>query len=520
MTEKDFSCDPGMIEWANSLARTAYCEQLRKNDEALEYLAQKRGFTMQTIQEFGIGYAPNSWNYVANKLRTEHNIPIEVLVASGLVIEIKEDGKSPRYCDRFRNRIMFPWEARGRNEEIVVGFTGRTLDPEEQAKYLNTPQTAIFQKGELLYSFERAIKSAVKTNELVIVEGPTDVMQAYQKGVCNFTAPCGTSLTAGHIALIQRRLPNGKVLLCFDSDEAGISATERALDNFLGFDARVAIPLISGDPDDVLRKYPVDYLIGRRVDGLEYLIELKMKNLGIEHLHGAADCVCLAQALSPAFSALAQNHPARFGAYVDKLAHKMRESGISRDSLLSCLEEKVHDRQMPAGILNDAHYAEMRFMQDLVYLALRGSLPSTLQYLNEHTTVKKDLTLPEAIAVFEYLEKIYLESGMQQNLNGINMPLFGGRAKIFVAEEIRQHAKNQSDGLANQGKETELNAYILRRLMDTSGILSPPKLNYLLEKAEMIHTNTHLMPALKTAVKKHVLDVVRKEVDGLTARIS
>ena len=237
-----------------------------------------------------------------------------------------------------------------------------------------------------------------------------------------------------------------------------------------------------------------------------------MENLKINSLSDTGDCTSLARAISPAFSLLAQNHPGRFGAYVDRLMQKMRASGISRDSLLSCLEEKIHvNHELSGRRLNDAQFLEARFMQRLVYLAPRGSLHSTLDYLSEHTTLKADMTLPEASALFDYLKKQYSELQAQQHFNGFGLPLFGRNAKACVVDEIKRRASSQ---------KIEVDGETLSLLLDTRNILEPPKLKSLLEMVELIHANTNLMPALRKAVRNHALDEIRAGVDGLIKKIS
>ena len=191
---------------------------------AFDYLRKDRNLQDEILEVFGIGYAPNSWDallgHFASKGRT-----FEELSAVGLITE-REDGAGSRsgFYDRFRHRVMFPIrDERGR----MCGFGARILDPNDIPKFLNSPQTAIFDKGRILYGLDRARKSIRSQDRAVLVEGYMDVLALHQAGFSNAVSPMGTALTEHHLYLIKRF--SRRIVLALDPDTAGDKATMRGL---------------------------------------------------------------------------------------------------------------------------------------------------------------------------------------------------------------------------------------------------------------------------------------------------
>lgn len=214
--------------------------------EAGRYL-KNRGLTNEAIEVFKLGYAPQSWQETQNFLVKKKGYKVEELEKVGLVI--RSDKGS--WYDRFRGRIMFPLtDARGR----VAGFAGRVLDPEaKEAKYVNTPETEIYHKGELLYGLA-VNKGEIKKQEFaVVVEGELDAIASWQAGVKNVVAIKGSAFTPEQIRLLLRYCRQARLAL--DADTAGQEATRRsiALADELGLGVRVV--KISGgkDPDEIAR---------------------------------------------------------------------------------------------------------------------------------------------------------------------------------------------------------------------------------------------------------------------------
>ena len=224
-------------------------QQLRSHPEAIDYLKQ-RGLSGTTAAEFAIGFAPPGWDNLMRELGTTPTAQ-KLLMDAGLVIK-KEGGKG--YYDRFRNRIMFPIrDRRGR----VIAFGGRVLAKEDNPKYLNSPETAVFHKGKELYGLYEAQKALRHLEKLVVVEGYMDVVALAQHGIRYAVATLGTATSTDHIDHLFRLTP--EVTFCFDGDRAGRDAARRALENLLptmkdGRDARFLFLPESEDPDSLIRK--------------------------------------------------------------------------------------------------------------------------------------------------------------------------------------------------------------------------------------------------------------------------
>jgi DNA primase len=216
--------------------------------EARAYLAG-RGLDEETIGTFRIGFAPDN-RYALKTHLSEVGISPELMAEAGLVIAGED---VPVAYDRFRNRIIFPIrDGRGR----VIAFGGRAMSADVPAKYLNSPDTALFHKGEVLYNIDLARGPAHRHGTVVAVEGYMDVIALARAGFGNAVAPLGTALSENQIALLWRLA--AEPILCFDGDEAGRKAAYRALDLALpllrpGHSLRFAFMPAGVDPDDLLR---------------------------------------------------------------------------------------------------------------------------------------------------------------------------------------------------------------------------------------------------------------------------
>ncbi len=228
-----------------SKAANFYVTQLTKEGDGYTY-AKKRGLTDETIEGWGIGYAPDGWRALLETLTLE-GFKQEELAAVGLIKEA--DGKPGTWYDRFRNRLMFPIrDSAGR----VVAFTGRTLSAEEQAKYLNSPETELFHKSDILFAMDKA-KDAIRTRGFtLLMEGQMDTLHAHQAGFQNTVALSGTALSDKHLSLMKRYSEN--LMLCLDADAAGLAATAKSAIAALRAGLKVkAVRLPSGkDPADLI----------------------------------------------------------------------------------------------------------------------------------------------------------------------------------------------------------------------------------------------------------------------------
>lgn len=217
---------------------------------AREYL-EERGFSSETIKRAKLGYAPNSWNRLRDHLKTK-GYSYQRCIEAGVVRS--KEGHQNSFYDVFRDRVVFPiFDDRGR----IIGFGGRLLEG-EGAKYLNSPETRLYQKSKVLYGIEIARQETQRKDEILIVEGYFDVLALQQAGFANVVATCGTALTPDHIAKIRRLTLNAVVIT--DADAAGARAAEKFLPLCLEHGVqpwRVDIPGAK-DPDELIKNHGAD----------------------------------------------------------------------------------------------------------------------------------------------------------------------------------------------------------------------------------------------------------------------
>ena len=239
----------GLIDALEAAAKL-FEEALRgpSGREALAY-AERRGLTRETLKEFRIGYAPGSRDALKNAL-IKQGFTEAQLLDTGLVIR-PDDGR-PSY-DRFRNRLTIPiLDVKSR----VIAFGARALDPDAQPKYLNSPETRLFDKGSMVYNFARARQPAFEKSELIVVEGYMDVIALHQAGFTNVVATLGTAFTERQMEQLWLLAP--EPVICFDGDRAGEAAAARAVDRMLphlreGHSFRFSFLPQGQDPDDLVR---------------------------------------------------------------------------------------------------------------------------------------------------------------------------------------------------------------------------------------------------------------------------
>jgi DNA primase len=365
-------------------------------EKARKYV-EKRGFTAQTIADFQLGYSLNSWESL-KKYLTEKGYGEKEMLNAGLTIEA-EDKKSH---DRFRDKLMFPIaDARGR----IIGFGGRVLD-DSLPKYLNSPQTPIFDKSGNLYALNLA-KEAIREQRLVvIVEGYMDVITAHQNGFNNVVASMGTSVTEKQVSTLKRITNN--ITLALDADTAGEEAMLRGVEfeNTLGAEVKVVILPKGKDPDDVIKEDPdawpkllekalpvVDFTFGMVASGLD-LTTAKDKSLAVEKL-------------LPIIAEI--KDPIRQAHYLQKLARLVQVNERSVEAALGRL--KVRPKRAPVEPKPE------RYLQPLLSNPIEDYC---LSLLLQHSELKID----------EELLPEYFESSQ-------NREIFIARQESAKIEELR-----------------------------------------------------------------------------------
>ncbi|HRH24562.1 MAG TPA: DNA primase, partial [Candidatus Paceibacterota bacterium] len=252
------------VREAMARAEAFYARNLDEKGEAYAY-ALSRGLTPETIRAWNLGLAPDGWRTLLEELSAAGFSTKEMLDA-GLIKEA--DGKPGTYYDRFRNRLMFPIkDGAGR----TVAFTGRALTPEDPAKYLNSPETELYKKSQILFGMDKA-KDAIRTRGFaLLVEGQFDLILLHQIGFTNTIALSGTALSETHLSLVKRYADN--LMLALDADRAGLAASAKNAYAALKAGMRVkAVRMPLGkDPADLASETPQDFV--RRVSESEPIIE-------------------------------------------------------------------------------------------------------------------------------------------------------------------------------------------------------------------------------------------------------
>jgi len=252
----------------------------RVGRRALNYL-KKRGITNQIIKTFGIGYSANSWNGLIKFLVGKKGYKREELERVGLILK---SGRGSGYYDRFRGRVMFPLKSM---QGKTLGFSGRVLPGEEvdekQAKYINSPETRLYHKSQMLFGLHEARKYIRKKDRVVVVEGELDMISSFKVGVREVVAIKGSALTREQVELIRKLTQN--IVLALDADMAGNEATKRGIEiaDSMGMNLSVVEIVDGKDPDDLAQKNPDKWkqLVEKAVSIYDFLIDLTIKTYDV-----------------------------------------------------------------------------------------------------------------------------------------------------------------------------------------------------------------------------------------------
>ncbi|MEG4418217.1 DNA primase [Microcoleus sp. LAD1_D5] len=241
----------------SALTANFYEHALRQTqgEEPLAYLKSERQLSEETIQQFQLGYAPQGWEALYSYLVEQKNYPAPLVEQAGLIVPRKNGGSG--YYDRFRNRIMIPIrDTQGR----VIGFGGRALG-DEQPKYLNSPETELFDKGKTLFALDTAKTAISKADRAVVVEGYFDAIALQAAGISNAVASLGTALSLNQVRQLLRYTDSKQIILNFDADKAGTQAAERAIGEIekLAYQGEVQLRVLNipdgKDADEYLKTY-------------------------------------------------------------------------------------------------------------------------------------------------------------------------------------------------------------------------------------------------------------------------
>jgi DNA primase len=318
----------------NSLASEFYHYILTKHplgEKALLYL-RNRGITDKSIRTFSLGYSPNSWEGLYRFLKKKQ-YDDQLIEKAGLVLP----GNRGLY-DRFRGRLMFTLKDHRGN---VVGFSGRVLDPTiKEAKYINTSETPVYSKSNVLYALDVTHDAIVKAGEAILMEGEIDVISSFQVGVSNVVAIKGSALTEGHVHLLKRYTE--RVIFALDSDLAGDKAARRGIDvaSGVGLDMRVAVMPTGKDPDEAAREDAVGLkkALKNAVGIYDYFIESSKKRFDLTSAFGKQKA---SEELLPILSKIENNIVQ--GHYIKKTAEAF---GVSEETVVDGMKKVKRPLEM------------------------------------------------------------------------------------------------------------------------------------------------------------------------------
>ena len=339
-----------------------YQHMLVRNKEALNYVFKNRKLSKEIVQEFKIGFAPNTQKMLTN-----------FLLKKGFAMsDIRDAGLLNRFGgDIFRNRMVIALQDSGGSP---VGFTGRIIKDEPNApKYLNTPQTLLYDKSSNIFGLSQAKNEIRKAGFVVVVEGNMDVISSHQAGVKNVVATAGTAMTVHHLKALGRF--SNDVRLCFDSDQAGVSATERAIS--LGQQAGVELSIITlnqsageaKDPDELIQKDLELWKdsISKPQPAIEWIFDQYEKRLNIATAVGKKEFSTIALKLVENL-----NDPVEKDFYIEQISKRI---GISKTTLLGKFDEKPRPvkpkRRIKIEKTDEKFVDEYIYEDDLLALAIK-----------------------------------------------------------------------------------------------------------------------------------------------------
>ena len=348
---------------ANEAAADLYHRVLvdgREGEEARRYLAE-RGIDAAIAATFGIGYAPGYADFLLRRLA--RTLSAEILVEAGLALRDR-DGN---IRDRFRGRITFPLHnLSGR----AVGIGARVMPGEREAgpKYLNSPETPVYRKGEILYNLHRAKAAIARTGEIHVVEGYTDVIAMWQAGIETAVATCGTALGEGHFRLASRFAQ--RMVLAFDSDEAGARAAERAFQFLETYPLRPVVLILpeGQDPADVVRTHGAETLRRLARDAVplvEYMLRRTVGRNDLTTVEGQSAAVAAAL---PMLERLTD--PVRRTEYAHLLAELV---GVRESSVVLVLDRATGGRPVEVTRADKRVSAQERVEREMLRLLARDA---------------------------------------------------------------------------------------------------------------------------------------------------
>ncbi len=413
-------------------------------EAARNYLGERK-LTGETVRRFGLGYAPNQWDWLVQKA-VRDKLSFEMLQTVGLVAK-KTEGTG--YYDRFRDRVIFPIrDFQGQ----TVGFGGRILPSsplsakEGTPKYYNSSETPLFSKSNQLYGIDQAKQAAAKAGFLAVVEGYTDVLMAHQHGVQNVVATMGTALNARHVQKLRGVAE--RVVLVFDSDEGGDKGVDRAMEVFVSheMDLRVATLPEGLDPCDLLSAQGPEPF-QKALAGAEDVFEYKLARVWKEAQAGVEGQRLAVEKILGILAAAPEERTVKLELMVNRIAHRLNLKEETVWARLRELRGKRADRaaprpQLPPEETQERTAPAARHEVELLEVLLAdGALVS--RAVSE--VAPADMEHPELRSLLEGLYRLHAE-GLQPDLDHLRMRLDNERL-LDRAQLFRERGLAQRDRL-------------------------------------------------------------------------
>ena len=504
-------------------AQSFFSKMLNESQEGknigLAYF-QERGFTAESIDKFHLGYSPDQWDALT-KAALNAGFQEEFLISSGLTIQ-----KGEKLFDRFKGRVMFPIHSMSGR---VMGFGGRILKQDKQsAKYVNSPESEVYQKSKVLYGLYQAKQHIAKESNCYLVEGYTDVIQMHQAGIQNVVSSSGTALTSDQVRLV-RRLTN-TITLLFDGDAAGLRAAMRGVDIILEAGMQVSICTFpeGEDPDSFVRNHQLtevkQFLENNTVDFIQFKAKLLAEEGKNEPIRKAETIREIVQSISIIPDAI------RREVYIQSCASLMN---ISEDVLFSTLSQLLQkkDQQAPkARKFNEMQVVNVAEQKVDPRFELERNIISLLLLYGDEEVSFEDVVMqsdqegkivltPTQISAKVY-EKIYLD--LQQDEVELStqsfrelyhslLSIYNAQKPLVMETFLQEISPEQSQMVSSiimndennvlhdwerkniviKDKKTEIGRWLQQTILNLRCLLIQEKIGELQSKTAESHVETH-----------------------------
>ncbi len=426
---------------ANDLACEFFEKELHTTSDGkkvIEYL-KKRGLNDQTIKDFKIGFAPDSYDSLYPYL-LEKGVHRDVLLKSGLAAN--KNLADEKIYDKYRGRLIFPiWDYLGR----IAGFGGRALKKEQMPKYLNSPENPVYNKSQILFGLSHAKKAIKEKGDVVLVEGYFDVILPHQIGVKNVVATSGTALTPEHVRLVKRL--TDKVVMSFDTDSAGFEATKRSY--FLLTEQKLSVKTVIGlsgkDPADFVRANgDLEKVVHDAVDFVSFFIDRLLNQYDKDDLEGRKKII---SELLPCYKKMS---PTTRDFFVRELSSKLNVSErYIYDEIEYFKLPILHPaRTANIGILNSSKLSPMKKLLG-IFLEFPGLFHSELNLFSKN----------------DELEAIYKALVSQYNSSRENSKTWDFKGSVLADDKakidvMRLSVEEEYDGFTEKALQVEVEKLI------------------------------------------------------------